>query len=204
MLNLPTAERLGVKRGDRAKVKRADAATASAYRGKGFKATVGDIPHTVTPIALDLSDTSALCSRSIEGLLDEDFFRGRIVEIDFRALCLRLLDKADPNLRGLCAVMPMKVEGDAMLVPVSVNGAAHQWTRLDTGCDDGLHWVAEGGNGYVRASVQLGRERISNVKTALHGSPIFPSEAGLLGNEVLCNYRVTIDRVNGRVTLARV
>lgn len=203
VINLGTAKSLGVRLGQRAKVKLVGTG-ASAWRVRDFQATVAGIPISQTPLALDLSATSVLCSRVIDGLLGEDFFRGRIVEIDFRALCLRLLDRADATSGRLCAVMPLKVVRDAMLVPVSVNGAAHQWTRLDTGCDDGLHWVADGGRGYVQSSVQMGGERLHNVKTALHHAPIFPYEAGLIGNQVLSNYRVTIDRVNSRVLLVRI
>lgn len=201
VLNLDTARRLGVPLGRREKV-RLVGASASAYRVKDFKAQVAGIAVSETPLALDLSETSALCSRYIDGLLGEDFFRGRIVEIDYRALCIRVLDKADAS--GVCAVMPMKSQRGVMLVPLSVNGSVLRWTRLDTGCDAGLHWVAEARSGDVRTSLQMGRERLTNVKTTLHRLPLFPAEAGLLGNEVLSNYRVTFDGVNGRLLLARV
>lgn len=200
VLNLDTARKLGVNLGKREKVNRVGA-SAAAWRVKGFNATVAGIAVSQTPLALDLSDTSALCSRRIDGLLGVDFFHDRILEIDYDALCLRVLDRV--NERGLCAVMPLRMENNAMLVPVSVNGAVAQWTRLDTGCDEGLHWVAGLGGGYASTSVQLGGMRIAKVKTALHDAPIFPKEAGLLGNEVLSNYRVTFDRVNGRLLLAR-
>ncbi len=200
VLNLQTARRLGVKLGEPEKVRRVGAG-AEAWRVKDFHASVGGVPVATSLLALDLSATSAECSRTIDGLLGEDFFRGRIVEIDFKARCVRFLDKASEG--GCCAVMPVRVEHEAMCVPVSVNGAEVKWARLDTGCDEGLHWVASTGGNYMRASVQLGRERITNVKTALHRSPIFPAEAGLLGNGVLSNYRVTIDWTGRRVMLAR-
>ena len=200
VLNLPTAHRLGVRLGLPEKVRRVGA-SASAWRAMDFHADVAGIPVAQNPLALDLSETSAACSRSIDGLLGADFFSGRIVEIDFKAGCIRLLDKADAG--ACCAVMPLKLEHSAMCVRVSVNGSALKWARLDTGCDDGLHWVDGTGGGYVRTSLQLGGERISNVRTALHRSAIFPSESGLLGNGVLSGYRVIIDGVTGRLLLAR-
>ena len=150
---------------------------------------------------MDLSQTSALCSRGIDGLLGEDFFFHRILQIDFRDLCIRLLDKADAA--RCCAVMPLKTDHSAFCVQVSVNGSEPRWTRLDTGCDDGLHWVT-GSAGQARTSLALGGETIRNVRTELHRSPLFPQEAGLLGNGVLSGYRVTIDGVNHRLLLARV
>lgn len=200
VLNLQTARRLGVKLGRQEKVRRVGAGSA-AWRASGFHANVAGVPVSESPLALDLSETSEACSRPIDGLLGEDFFRGRIVEINFKARCIRLLDKTDYS--QCCADMPLKLQDAAMCVQLSVDGSAPKWTRLDTGCDDSLHWVADTGGGYTRTSLQLGKERITNVRTTLHRSPIFPSEAGLLGNEVLSNYRVTFDGINRRLLLAR-
>jgi hypothetical protein len=49
--------------------------------------------------------------------------------------------------------------------------------------------------------VGLGRLTLDHVETALHGSPIFPGEAGLLGSEILSQYRVTVDGRHGRILL---
>ena len=174
---------------------------ASAWRASGFRADVAGVQVSETPLALDLSETSETCSRTIDGLLGEDFFRGRIVEIDFKARRIRLPDK--PDERNCCAVMPLRMQSNALCVRISVDGSTRKWARLDTGCDDGLHWVSGSGNGYRRVSLQLGDEMITNVKTALHRSSIFPSEAGLLGNGILSNYRVTIDGISGRLLLER-
>jgi hypothetical protein len=43
---------------------------------------------------------------------------------------------------------------------------------------------------------------LHHVETALHGRAIFPGEAGLLGSEILSQYRVTIDGRHGRILLA--
>lgn len=200
VLNLQTAQRLGVKLTGREKAQRVGG-SAAAWRTKGFKASVAGMPVSQSPLVLDLSDTSKECSRTIDGLLGEDFFHGRIIEIDFKARRIAWLDKAEA--RNCCAVMPMKVANNAVCVPVSVDGSTLKWVRLDTGCDDGLHWVSSRGSGYVRTSVQMGGEQVADVKTALHHTAIFPSESGLLGNGVLSRYRVTIDLQNQRVLLAR-
>jgi len=200
VLNLQTARRLGVKLGNAEAVRRVGE-NNKAWRVPLFESSVAGIPVCLNPLALDLSETSEECSRTIDGLLGEDFFRGRIVEIDFKAHRIRLLDKA--NTTNCCANMPLKLEHAAMCVPLSVDGSAPRWTRLDTGSDDGLHWVTGTANGHRWATLQLGTETIPNVKTALHRSPLFPSEAGLLGNGVLSNYRVTIDGINRRLILAR-
>lgn len=200
VLDLATARKLNVKLKVRERVQCVDAAM-SAWRVDGFSANVGGVAIRDNPLSLDLSETSELCSRRIDGLLGHDFFRDRIVQIDFKARCIRLLYEADD--RNSCAVVSMKVRRGAMCVPVSVNGHPPRWTRLDTGCDDGLRWVQRGGHGYVRASLQVGQEDISNVQIALHHTEIFPSEAGLLGNGVLANYRVTIDAVKKRLLLEK-
>jgi hypothetical protein len=101
---------------------------------------------------------------------------------------------------------------------VSVNGSKPRWTRLDTGCNDALHWVvprmaAEPRRrgvsiGFITNTVDetlvtvgLGGLTLPHVETALHGKAIFPGEAGLLGSEVLSQYRVTVDARGGHIWL---
>lgn len=200
VLSLETAHRLGVRLGSPVKVQ-CVGTTASAWRVEDFQASVSGISVCSSPLALNLRDTSELCSRPIDGLLGQDFLRGRIVQIDYKAGCIRFLDEADDS--NCCAVVPIKMNYDAMCVPVSMNGSKPKWTRLDTGCDDALHWVGGRSGIYMRASVQVGEEVIANVSTTLHRTAIFPTEAGLLGNGVLSNYRVTIDAVNQRLLLEK-
>ena len=124
-----------------------------------------------------------------------------MVQIDFKSRCIRVLEKADE--RGCCAILSMKVRNSALCVPVSLNGARPKWIRLDTGCDGALHWVDGAGGNDLRATVVLGDEEIDRVPTEFHRSAIFPSEAGLLGNAILSNYRITMDAVNGRFLMQR-
>jgi hypothetical protein len=200
VLSANVAEKLGVKYGRTEKVRRVETTTA-ARRVRDFKASVGGIPVSETPLALDLSDVSELCSRPVDGLLGHDFFQGRIVQIDFQSSRLRILEEATPT--HFTTVLRMKMGQGVMLVPVSVNGSGPKWTRLDTGCDDGLHWVAGRDESYVSTSVQLGNAHLSGVKTALHAGEIFPREAGMLGVGVLRNFRVTIDAVNRQLLLEK-
>lgn len=200
VLSANVAEKLGVKYGRTEKVRRVETTTA-ARRVRDFQASVGGIPVSETPLALDLSDVSDLCSRPVDGLLGHDFFQGRIVQLDFQASRLRILDEATPS--SATTVLRMRVSQGAMLVPVSVNGSEPKWTRLDTGCDDGLHWVAGRDESYVSTSVQLGSEQVRGVKTALHAGEIFPREAGMLGVGVLRNFRVTIDAVKSQLLLEK-
>ena len=88
-----------------------------------------------------------------------------------------------------------------MCVPVSVDGARPRQTRLDTGCDEGLHWVAgspkvnptksaslaisHSGNNSLLTTVQLGGEKAVNVKAVYRSTAIFRGETGLLVNGIL-------------------
>lgn len=200
VLSASVAEKLGVAYGRTEKVRRVET-TTTARRVRDFQASVGGIPVSETPLALDLSDVSELCSRPVDGLLGHDFFQGRIIQIDFHASRLRILENVTPSTAA--TVLRMKVGQGAMLIPVSVNGSEPRWTRLDTGCDDGLHWVAGRDESYVSTSVQLGTQRLQGVKTALHAGEIFPREAGMLGVGVLRHYRVTIDAVNRQLLLEK-
>ena len=201
VLSLEAAEKLKIKLGAASRVQRVGTG-AVAYHVHDFHAQMGGIALGENPLALDLRETSALCSRPIDGLIGQDFFRSRIVQIDFKAGQIRVLEKADAGQN--CTVVPLKRHRDIMCVAASVNGGAEKWVRLDTGCDDALHWVSGPKNGSeVRSTLQLGGERLAQVPTTLHSRELFPDEAGLLGNAVLSNYTVTIDAVKGRMLLAK-
>ena len=199
VLDFAAAKRLGVTMGAGERVQMVGQSVASR-RVVDFSATVAGIPIQPDPLALDLSETSGLCGRRIDGLVGHDFFHGRIVQIDYKARLIRVLEEADERC---CSVVPLKVRDNALCIPVSVNGSRTRWTRLDTGCDASLHWVDGSGGGDVDALVMLEGESLGQVPTTLHRRAFFPSEAGLLGNGVLSNYRVTIDTVNRRLLLRR-
>jgi hypothetical protein len=88
--------------------------------------------------------------------------------------------------------------------------------RVDTGCDSALEWaagpsggkrggasigLAQGRDRTMQAGVQLGPRGIPDVRIGLHDRPIFRGEAGLLGNGLLCAFRVTLDARARRLIL---
>ena len=91
-----------------------------------------------------------------------------------------------------------------------------QWVRLDTGCDSALEWVRKkeqrslskqkttelppSTEQFVTADLQIGKQHYA-VRTVLHAKPIFPGEAGLLGNGLLEKFCLTIDEPRGLVIL---
>jgi hypothetical protein len=173
----------------------------------------GGVALGTISLAIDLGNAKQLCSERVDGLIGADFFKGRVTEIDYAHHCLRLLDAAPAEGEAL----PLRAANGVYCVPVSVNGSRPRWTRLDTGCNDALHWVVPRSGPVQRrgdsigfftdtadeslVTVRLGRLTLPYVETALHGSAIFPGEAGLLGSEILSQYRVTVDGKRGRIYL---
>jgi hypothetical protein len=92
--------------------------------------------------------------------------------------------------------------------------------RLDTGCDAALEWVVSGTEkrrtgrssiglscasvSHINTSVQLGKQCFNAVATGVHREPIFPGEAGLVGNGLLSNFRLTIDEPRRRAIFEKV
>ena len=152
-------------------------------------------------------------------MLGTDFFRGRIVQIDFAAQKIRLLNRNDLPASG-AQILPLVSRNDAFCVRVGVDQNAPQWMRLDTRCSSALEWVvtaansrrtagtsvaaAVGSRAHIHANVLFGSERLSAVKTGVHQQPIFSGEAGLLGNGLLSQFRVTVDAGKSRRLLDRI
>ncbi len=219
VVHLGTAQRLGVKLGARETVQGVDGRCA-AYRVDSFAATVAaatSVPREV--LALDLSSVSAGCGARIDGLLGTDFFRERIVQIDFAAQKIRLLNRNELPASS-AQVLPLVTRNDAFCVRVSVDQNAAQWMRLDTGCSSALEWVvtaaklrraagtsvaaAAGSRAHIHTDVLFGSAHLSAVTTGVHERPLFPGEAGLLGNGVLSQFRVTVDAGKSRLLLDRI
>ena len=214
-LNLDAARKLKVKLGAPAWVVGVEGG-AEARWVHGFAAKVGDVPLTGDLLVFDLRHINPGAPRGVDGLLGQDFFRGRIVQIDFRKKRLRLLERADS---AGSVVLPIKFQNGAMSVPVSMGGSAPRWTRLDTGCNDDLHWVSErpsrsgrrgalvgfsrGPVAYVETMVDLAEYRVNGVQAGLHARQFFPGEAGLLGTGILSNFTMTVDAPGGRVILRK-
>jgi hypothetical protein len=217
VLSIQAARRLNLKLGSRQSVHGVHSRTL-AYWISGFKAEAAGITLPESLLAIDLSGVSKTVHQPIDGLLGADFFRDRIVQIDFVARKVRVLDHAQPD--GRSAVLPIKWCNDAICVPVGVAGNSPQWERLDTGCESALEWapgkamayrdpgtrdVSIGLSNvsirYIHADVQLGSHKLNGVEIGVHPQQIFSGERGLLGNGVLSQFRVTIDTPGRRVIL---
>jgi hypothetical protein len=215
VLDLGTARRIGTPLGAAESVQGVHT-RSTAYRLLAFTAEVGGAPVPGSMLALDLSAVSGECRRHIDGLLGADFFRGRIVQLDYAAQKLRLLARSE--LRATGSSLPLATRHGALCVRVSVADGPADWTRVDTGCNTALQWVvspgaagqagpatiglAPGGASSLCAEVHLGGERLRGVKVGLHARPIFPGEAGLLGGGILSRFAsVTFDATGGRLLL---
>lgn len=216
VLSLEAAKRLGLELGGAVPVDGVEA-DATAYFMKAARPVAAGVGLGEIDLAADLGNAAKLCSAHVDGLIGAGFFAGRITQIDYAHGRLRLLDAAPK--RG--EVLPLRARDGVYLLPVSVNGSRPRWTRLDTGCNDALHWVVPRTDGAVArrgvsigfitdtrdetlVDVGLGRLRLGHIETALHGEAIFPGEAGLLGSEILDRYCVTIDGRAGRIVLGPV
>ena len=215
VLDLAAAKRLGLQLGASQNVQSVHSRSV-AYRVEGFTACAAGVAIPSSLLAVDLSGPSAGCHRRIDGLLGADFFRDRIVQIDFAAQTIRLLQRDELNAAG-CEILPLTTRNDALCARVSVDGNAPEWLRLDTGCNTALEWVVTGGKakklglttlglsaGSVpefHTAVQLGAQRIAAVKTGIHTGQMFAGEAGLIGNGLLSRFQVTVDADKARMLL---
>lgn len=202
VLNHATARRLRLRHGETVPVYGVRA-LGTAYRVSGFRATMAGVPLRSDLYALPLRRPRGAEKTPLDGLIGQDFFADRIVEIDYAARRIHL--RPAPPARPGLIVLPMRRMHDTLCVPVSVNGLGPEWTRLDTGCVTALEWsapVAAPGSEKARppmrrevvATVGLGAGRHEGVLIGLHPKPIFHDEAGLLGSGLLTRYRrVTID-----------
>lgn len=206
VIDLGVARRLGFRLGNR-----------SVVQGVGYRAsahTIGDFDGSVSGLklpakllAFDLSAVSHACGRQVDGLIGMDFFRKRIVQIDFGNRKVRVLSRGElPKQIGDC--LPLAVRRDSLCVAVKVADQRPEWVRVDTGCRSALEWVANPVNArrlgvavavnskIQRATlldVQLGSQRLKGVRVGLHRRRIFPGESGLLGNGLLSKFLVTFD-----------
>jgi hypothetical protein len=190
-----------------------------AYRVNGFKATMGGLPLPKSVLAIDLGNVSGVCDQHIDGILGFDFFRNRILRIDFSAGEVAFLKDCDPD-PAKCDILPMKMSNGACCVPVRIGGNGEQWMRFDTGCDSALEWVPEGAQRkplsgpsiglssrfahFASASARIGNDCFNSVSVGIHTKQIFPGEDGLLGNGLLSKFCVTVDEPRKRVIFERV
>ncbi|MGO8677372.1 MAG: hypothetical protein ACLQVX_16060 [Limisphaerales bacterium] len=215
-LNLSTAKRLHLPLGTPVLVEGVDT-VSKGFWPQFLAVGIDGIELPGEYLVVDLSRVSRSCRRAVDGLVGADFFSRRVVRIDFAARRIQVLEEARPSRTS--EIVRLESRGGGMRVPVSVNGGAEQWMRLDTGCATALEWVTSAvGSGQgstqiavalkgpsipmIHAGVRFGKNDFPSVPTGLHPHEIFPGESGLIGNGVLGRFAsVTIDVAAGRLIL---
>jgi predicted aspartyl protease len=216
VVNLQKAKRLGLKLGERVRV-RGIQTTTRGYWPQRLSAKAGAITLPKEYLAVDFCELSKACDCEVDGLLGADFFAEHAVQIDFVTNTIRLLEQT-PNSPD-AIVLPLKTSRRVLHVPVRVNSEEAAWLRLDTGCASALQYVSAARRRMhrrsemsvglarlsipvVRSKVQLGDETFESVPTGLHQKELFPNEKGLLGNGLLSRFsRITIDAKAGVLLL---
>lgn len=216
VINLRTAKRLDLQLGQRVDVRGMGSGT-DGFWPQRLQATAGGVELPKECLAVDLAELSRVCECGVDGLLGADFFKDRVVQIDFGARKIRLLSSR--VVTGATNVVKLKVSRGALLASVAVDENKPQWLRVDTGCTSALQWVTKGrktgaqSNGVsvgltelnipaMTTTVKLGSMIFDSVPTGLHQQPIFSGEAGLLGNGLLTRFeRITFDAKAGRLVL---
>jgi hypothetical protein len=216
VVNLATAKRLGLTLGPRVSV-RGVRTSMKGHWPQTIRATANNVVLPSAYLALDLSQLGRACERPVDGLIGADFFRNRIVQIDFAAQKIRLLTSG--GTRPSADSVPLDVRSCGIRVQVGVNGGKPQWLRLDTGCATPLQWVTSTVRPEKRSSklaiglakvnlpqcsttVEFGGHVFRDVPTGIHRTAIFPGEAGLLGSDLLSGFSsVTIHAIAGRLIL---
>jgi len=166
---------------------------------------------------LDLAAASRSTGRQIDGLLGADFFRDKVVQVDYPARLLRI----NPSLSSSRAAetLPIQRNFGAMCVSVQIDGITLPKVRVDTGNTGGLQWSRPSAKtsayaGTVRSvgltnhsvskaqgDLRLGSTRIPRVDQTVFSKRLFPGEDGLLGNTVLKQFTVTFDMKRQRLIL---
>jgi hypothetical protein len=216
-LALPTAQRLQLRGGRRVSVKGVGGRT-TGYWPRTLQASVGDIQLPSDYLVVDLNELQDTCHCRLDGLIGADFFRAHTVQIDFVTQKIRLLD-GQPNSTGAVEV-PLRITQNSLQVQAQLQDHAPQWFRLDTGCATGVEWVMTGRQfeasrqphrtvglsavttSQTETTVRVGQTTLTGVHTGLHPAPIFPGEAGLIGNELLSRFSsITLDIKRQRLLL---
>jgi hypothetical protein len=215
VINLATARRLHLNLGGKVGV----AAVGKKVTGHWpvrMPATLGAITLPDEYLAIDLRKLSSACEREVDGLIGADFFRGKVVQIDYAAEKLRLLD-VPPSPSATVAV-PLQSRPCGFRVAINVNGGKSQSVRVDTGCASAFQWAtaesveqcaSKPAVGLTELLIQqttttvcIGTRCVESVPTGLHKTTIFPGESGLLGNAFLARFgTITFDAKSGLLLL---
>lgn len=214
VINLDTAKQLGLVLGHPVSVSGVHT-SMMGYWPQKLSATADGVALPTEFLVLDLSKLSRSCEQSVDGLIGADFFKDRIVQIDFEAQKIRLLKVGE--VQASVGALSLEVRRCGMCVTASINGGKPQRLRVDTGCATALQWVtasvplercsskvaigiAELSIPQAQTTVNLGGRTFRDVPTGLHREAIFDGEAGLLGNGLLSRFKsVCLDARSGRV-----
>jgi predicted aspartyl protease len=218
VLNLRQARRMGCRLAGQREIQDVQGFTI-AHSVEGFAASVQNIPVPSSVLAIDLTPVNRAADGRIDGILGADFFRGRIVQIDYAAGKIRLLQRDEVSTAG-SEILRLVAHRDALCMQIAVNGNSPEWMRFDTGCSSSLEWAsckswprklanlsiaaAGGANRSIRTDVAIGSEHFANVKTGLHDGQMFGGESGLVGNGLLSHFRVTVDADKSQLILKRI
>jgi len=215
LLSESTTIRLGLPLGEREIVQGVSAEIPSHWV-ENVGVQVGPLRYRTSFLTLDLRALSHVTNREIDGVLGMDFFRGRVVQLDFAAGKIRLLNRCGRTPESVA--LPIKHLNDAILVPVGLGNAQPRWARLDTGSNQDLQWdfgsaqaasprrgaavgLAPSSLRYTHGAVRLGGAVIESHNIGIQPGPVFPGEAGLLGNGILSQFTVTVDYKSSVVVL---
>lgn len=216
VIDLNTARRLQSRLGQPVVVQGVES-TTKGYWPQRLAAKAGDVPLETKYLAVDLEELGQACNCCIDGLIGADFFRGKIVQIDFAKRKIRLLE-SNVQIAGQTFV-PLRLRPCGMEAPIQVNGGEPKFARLDTGCASALQWVtadvqpkdcaqrpAIALNRFTvnetKSAVRFGTAEFQSVPTGIHADEIFAGEAGLIGNGLLSHFKtVTIDARRGQLIL---
>jgi predicted aspartyl protease len=218
VLNLQSARRLGLKLASPRLIQNVEGG-AVAYSVTGLSASVGPVKVPSSMLAMDIAPATSETGGRFDGLLGMDFFRGRILEIDYARQKIRLMDRRELSFNG-ATILPLVSHLDAFCLRVGVNAQRPELMRLDTGCNSTLEWASHEArkcklsNTSIATATQsrrsistdlvIGPERLSSIDVRLHEGPFFDGETGLLGNGVLSHFRITVDAPKSRLILRRV
>jgi hypothetical protein len=216
VIDLRVAQGLGLKQGNLVSV-RGVKSSVNGYWPEHLAARLGDVSLPKDFLAVNLSDLSKACKCGVDGLLGADFFKGRVVQINFQEQKIHVLKSANPT--ACEESLPLQVRSSGMLIRIQVNSGKSQKVRLDTGCASPLQWVSsktpsepyakqiavgmtEVSMPLIRTSVRIGDSVFTSVPTGVQDRQIFSGEDGLLGTPLLARFAVvTIDTLAKRLLL---
>jgi hypothetical protein len=184
LIDLDQARALGVRIRDSESVQGVSG-RAVAYRVDDFQANSGGVVLPKSVLAINLQAISQRCHQPIDGILGMDFFRGRIVQIDFAARRVRIMERESLSLAD-GEILPTKIWNDAICVPIRVAENPAQWIRVDTGCDACLEWVVSGPGKRLTEGTSFGlshfpRRRERRERRPRISAPDVPGDPGVDG-----------------------